>query len=305
MLYVSSCNAEKDEYKVVDTDDGSEETVSLQELKSYAATLGLNSIRGVSNEGVSVYTEYLSFAGKFAMLSGVDAVGKSKFKDLIGGNFFKMLNVAFANTGLRFDLPIGGSGYSGEEAATKIYISDNSYGLDQPIICCSICCMWWFALGDIFQITVARGHKQHSVTGYGTLKLDTPYWTFRRKRNNSLSIEDDLVKCFCDACFALRARAKYIRSLVEKLEAKTNLADRPQDFKPLTANKLQELAQSYPTCSISWGRLTNFAQGKRTLDYMRDMKASFLVHLGFRRYFIDNGQLYLWFGEDEVDSGYC
>ena len=91
-----------------------------------------------------------------------------------------------------------------------------------------------------------------------------------------------------------------------KLSSESEILNYLDNFKEVSKGDLIKLSKVYPKCYYyNKDSTPHFDNLSNTEDHIKEMEEKYGVTLGFRRYLIFEGNLYLWFGEDEHVDMWC
>ena len=91
-----------------------------------------------------------------------------------------------------------------------------------------------------------------------------------------------------------------------KLSSDSDILNYLNNFKEVSKGDLIKLSKVYPRCYYCERSGTpHFDNLSNTEDHIKEMEEKYSYILGFRRYLIWKGNLYLWFGEDEHVDMWC
>ena len=91
-----------------------------------------------------------------------------------------------------------------------------------------------------------------------------------------------------------------------KLSSDSDILNYLNNFKEVSKGDLIKLSKVYPKCYYCERSGTpHFDNLSNTEDHIKEMEEKYSYILGFRRYLIWKGNLYLWFGEDEHVDMWC
>ena len=101
----------------------------------------------------------------------------------------------------------------------------------------------------------------------------------------------------------------FFKEQVSKIENnlfEDNILNHLGEFKRLEKTTLERLSKTYEKCYYSMRDGTpKFENLTKTADYIKKMSTPYGTIMGFRSYLEWDGNLYLWFGADEVCSLWC
>ena len=151
-----------------------------------------------------------------------------------------------------------------------------------------------------------RGNLTENTKHYYTDKPD--FILLKRKRNHTVITPTYYFDSLFDPIFEeiIQMYKGNMQKIESKLSSKSDILNYLGSFKTVSKLDLIELSKMYPKCYYYNGdRTPHFDNLSNTEDHIKEMEEKYGVILGFRRYLIFEGNLYLWFDEDENVDMWC